>query len=129
MERLINTLKIAITNDVEDEIDYDDLDEFEDDSAQNNYQEINALDSKKGIKSYELVKPQKLEEGEIPLGKVIGHEQQKKELLLVIDWFKRSISLKEKGVSIPKGVILFGQPGNGKRNHQVLRCSCICIPR
>lgn len=114
MERLINTLKIAITNDVEDEIDYDDLDEFEDDSAQTNYQEVNALDSKKGIKSYELVNPQKLEEGEIPLGKVIGHEQQKKELLLVIDWFKRSISLKEKGVSIPKGVILFGQPGNGK---------------
>lgn len=114
MERLINTLKIAITNDVEDEIDYDDLDEFEDDSAQNNYQEINALDSKKGIKSYELVKPQKLEEGEVPLGKVIGHEQQKKELLLVIDWFKRSASFKEKGVSIPKGVILFGQPGNGK---------------
>lgn len=113
MERLMNTSKI-VANDVEDEFDYDDLDVFEDDSAQTDDQEINALDSKKGIKSYEFVKPHKLEEGEVPLGKVIGHEQQKKELLLVIDWFKRSASFKEKGVSIPKGVILFGQPGNGK---------------
>ena len=49
-----------------------------------------------------------------PLSKVIGHENQKQELLLVIDWFKRSKELKEKGISVPKGVLLFGRPGNGK---------------
>ncbi len=48
------------------------------------------------------------------MGKVIGHENQKKELLFVIDCFKRAKELKEKGVQIPKGICLFGSPGNGK---------------
>ena len=64
--------------------------------------------------SYEFIKAHKLEEGEEPLGKVIGHENQKKELLFVIDCFKRAKELKEKGVQIPKGICLFGSPGNGK---------------
>ena len=67
----------------------------------------------------------KLEEGEKPLSHVIGHENQKKELLNVIDWFSRSHELKEKGVSIPKGVILFGRPGNGKSLliKEIIRCA------
>ena len=68
----------------------------------------------KGPKSYTFVNGSKLEEGEEPLGNVIGHENQKKELLAVVEWFKKSKELKEKGVSIPKGVVLFGPPGNGK---------------
>ena len=72
------------------------------------------LETKKDVPTYELVYGSKLEKDEEPLSRVIGHENQKKELLLVVDWFKRSKELKEKGVSIPKGVILFGAPGNGK---------------
>ena len=45
---------------------------------------------------------------------VVGHDNQKKELLTIIDWFNRSKELREKGLSIPKGVILNGAPGNGK---------------
>lgn len=48
------------------------------------------------------------------LDEVIGLEEQKKELLNVISWFKNSQYYHDKGVSIPKGVILFGVPGNGK---------------
>lgn len=51
---------------------------------------------------------------EEPFSNVIGHENQKKELLSVMNWLKHSKELKEKGVSIPRGVILFGEPGNGK---------------
>ena len=74
----------------------------------------NQLGSKENVPSYEIIKASKLEEGEEPLSRVIGHENQKKELLSVIDWFKRSKELKARGVSIPRGVIIFGEPGNGK---------------
>ena len=72
------------------------------------------LRTKEGTPSYELIYASKLADGEEPLGKVVGHENQKKELLSVISWFKNSKELKKKGVSIPRGVILFGEPGNGK---------------
>lgn len=49
-----------------------------------------------------------------PLENVIGHEEQKKELLNMINWFKNIDDLKSKGITIPKGVLLFGAPGNGK---------------
>lgn len=74
--------------------------------------------------TYQLIYGSKLERGDEPLSNVIGHEHQKIELLSVIDWFKRSKELKEKGISIPKGVILFGEPGNGKSLliKEIIRC-------
>ena len=74
--------------------------------------------------SYQLYCGEKLEEGEEPLSRVVGHNNQKKELLNVIDWFNRSKELKARGVSIPKGVILFGKPGNGKSLFikEIIRC-------
>ena len=97
-----------------DDEDFDEeLDElFSDEEEQPN--KAQELKTKEGIPSYQVINPSKLEEGEEPLSKVIGHENQKKELLSVIDWFKRSKELKARGVSIPRGVILFGEPGNGK---------------
>lgn len=82
---------------------------------------------KSDVHSYKFIHASKLEEGEVPLGKVIGHGNQKKEILSVIDWFKRSKELKAKGVSIPIGVILFGDPGNGKSLliKEIIRC-CEC---
>ena len=81
-------------------------------------------EEKKHKQSYELIYNHGLEEGEEPLSKVIGHANQKKELLDVINWFKRSKELKSKGVSIPKGCILFGEPGNGKSLliKEIIRC-------
>ena len=112
---------------IEDEF-FDDEEDWDDDMIINEmpkkYVPQDELLSKEGSPSYEVIHCSKLEEGEEPLGNVIGHDNQKKELLSVIDWFKHSKELKEKGVSIPRGVILFGEPGNGKSLliKEIIRC-------
>ena len=101
----------------EDDYDIDDDIFTEDNEAWEReyyWKSRNELDSKENTPAYEVIYASKIEENEQPLSKVVGHENQKKELISVIDWFKHSKELKEKGVSIPKGVILFGEPGNGK---------------
>ena len=112
---------------IEDEF-FDDEEDWDDDMIINEmpkkYVPQDELLSKEDSPSYEVIHYSKLEEGEEPLGNVIGHDNQKKELLSVIDWFKHSKELKEKGVSIPRGVILFGEPGNGKSLliKEIIRC-------
>ncbi len=77
-----------------------------------------------GGDSYELLEKKENANVEEVFKQVIGHESQKKELLVVLDWFKRSKKLKEKGISIPRGVILFGEPGNGKS--LLIKCVIEC---
>lgn len=102
---------------LEHDDDFDDSEIFIDEEVE----EDNSYEAKP---TYQLIPPSQLEEDEKPLSRVIGHENQKKELLSVVDWFKRSKELKERGVSIPKGVILFGDPGNGKSLFikEIIRC-------
>lgn len=63
---------------------------------------------------YELVNAEPKEERTKPLSNVVGHDSQKEELILVLDWFKNYNFWKSRNVSLPKGVLLYGNPGNGK---------------
>lgn len=68
----------------------------------------------KTIIPYDLIAANKYDSNEEPLSKVIGHAAQKEILKSVIEWFKKADEYKEKGVDIPKGILMYGDPGNGK---------------
>ncbi len=63
---------------------------------------------------YDLIPAQEINDNEEPLGRVIGHEKQKEVLISVINWFKNAKDYKTKGIDIPRGVLMYGDPGNGK---------------
>ena len=122
---MIDKNSVIENEDVLDE-DYDemmDYEYFDDDEDEDTFKPL-PKSTTKDSPSFEVIYGYQLEEGEEPLSRVIGHENQKKEILNVIGWFKRSKELKEKGVSIPRGVILFGDPGNGKSLliKEIIRC-------
>ena len=48
------------------------------------------------------------------LKSIAGYSEEKAEAIKIINLFKNYESLKELGVSIPKGLILSGMPGVGK---------------
>ena len=101
-------------------------DESWDDEDSANPPFVNRKKNKSKVKqhSYEAFYMEKLPEGEKPLANVIGHDKQKEEILRLVDWFKNSKALKAKGVSIPRGLIMFGSPGNGKSMliKEIIRC-------
>ena len=45
---------------------------------------------------------------------VIGHQEQIECLINVINWFKESEKYNDLELDIPRGIILYGEPGNGK---------------
>ncbi len=71
------------------------------------------IDIKKTL-PYDLIPAQKVNDSEEPLGKVIGHQKQKEVLISVLKWFKESKEYKKRGVDIPRGILMYGDPGNGK---------------
>ena len=91
--------EVIDVNEIKDRIADIYVQKYENEKAQEAADKENKDDKKP---SYELVFHSGLKEGEEPLGRVIGHTNQKKEILDVVDWFKRSKELKARGVSIPK---------------------------
>ena len=46
---------------------------------------------------------------------VYGYKEVKEELMKIIGWFNDPKTLNDEKVVLPKGVLLYGEPGNGKR--------------
>ncbi len=122
---------VYLDDDEPEEIDSDDLiaqlddmvSEMDDDGEDDNVEDndygsspfsASILDDSTEGESYHLFQPTELKENENPFDEVIGHKKEKEELLRVIDWFNHSQYWMEKGIMIPRGVLLYGRPGTGK---------------
>lgn len=57
--------------------------------------------------------------------KIAGYDAEKKELQVLVDIFNNRVKYREKGASLPKGIIFYGEAGTGKTLFaQVLAESC-----
>ena len=65
------------------------------------------ITKKEEILPYEMISPKSETANDKPLAKVVGHESQKEELLLLLKWFKNYDELKKRNVSIPRGILLY----------------------
>ena len=48
------------------------------------------------------------------LSNVIGLDYAREELFNTINWFKNSEKYEAQGIEVPRGILLYGDPGNGK---------------
>ena len=60
------------------------------------------------------MKNTEIQTNKFSLQSIAGYEEEKAEAIKIINLFKNYNSIKELGVSIPKGLILSGMPGVGK---------------
>ena len=74
----------------------------------------NMTKKKEKVVPYELIDNSKKQASDKPFSNLVGYEGQKEELELLLKWFKDYDYWKSKNVTIPKGVLLYGRPGNGK---------------
>lgn len=111
-ERVDSNETVVFLDDEVDSCEYDD-DDDENEFYMGKYSE-NILPENNKKESYRLIMPTPLEDREDPFSEVIGHQNEKDELLRIINWFNHSKELMEKGISIPRGVIMYGRPGTGK---------------
>ena len=111
-ERVDSDENVVFLDDEVDSCEYDD-DDDENEYYMEKYSE-SILPENNKKESYRLIMPTPLEDGEDPFSEVIGHQNEKDELLRIINWFNHSKELMEKGISIPRGVIMYGRPGTGK---------------
>jgi cell division protease FtsH len=57
--------------------------------------------------------------------RIAGYEAEKKELEVLVDIFNNRTKYREKGASLPKGIIFYGEAGTGKTLFsQVLAAEC-----
>jgi cell division protease FtsH len=75
--------------------------------AENNSRAVNFGNSK--ARTFDELKDNK-----VTFADVAGNEEAKQELYEVVDFLKRTEEYEKMGAKIPKGVLLFGSPGNGK---------------
>ena len=48
------------------------------------------------------------------MGKIVGYEKERKEIAQLREMLKNSARYRKYGIRIPRGIVLYGEPGVGK---------------